>query len=302
MDLTISSQSSAIYSWILQIAVLFCLKRLIVGDVYETIYWSPQNPKFALSEDNLASGKTYYEIAVIPMSYFNVLCPNLIQIERQLKHIPSKERLFENLWLVDENGFKNCSANPSKGGNRLLHQCIPNKPLELQYYQLQFMRQSAIPGQVIEIEEGQTYYFIATSDGSRESLNKTSGGNCFDADKKVAMRMAVYVCYTDFTDPKCLSNNSEKNIDDANEHFNRTIVIAKSQQVGPDKLWHILAIALAVAFAVSFLVNCIFLVVVCLRNGQSRSSCNENSYPDEEPLKSVADSKKRPHFRQSAAL
>jgi len=59
-----------------------------------------------------------------------------------------------------------------------------------------FQRYSAVSSQVFI--PGKEYYFIATSDGTRGSVYKRSGGNCQDAN----MKLRITVCINN-KDPRC---------------------------------------------------------------------------------------------------
>jgi len=106
------------------------------------------------------------------------------------------EELYENLWIVDKQAYDTCAVNTSNYGNRILMKC--DTPLKLQYFSIIFQRFSAVGPDGLEFEPGKEYFFIATSNGQKTSLDQTSGGRCATHN----MRIKFYVC-NDKNDPKC---------------------------------------------------------------------------------------------------
>lgn len=127
------------------------------------------------------------------MSKVHIVCPNPTTVMKRVKDSVSKDELYQNLWIVSRDSYKRCNTDYNHG-DRNLFRCI--SPLTLKYYTLVFQRYSAVYDQVFI--PGKEYYFIATSDGSRGSLYRTSGGNCQHRN----MKLRIIVC-VDNKDPRC---------------------------------------------------------------------------------------------------
>ncbi|EDO36327.1 predicted protein [Nematostella vectensis] len=132
---------------------------------------------------------------VAAMSKVKIVCPNPTSIVDKVQDDTPKEFLYENLWIVTEESYDKCNTTLSPR-NKILLKC--DTPLSLKYYTVAFQQFSAT-AQGLEFALGQEYYFIATSDGTKSSLDKTSGGNCI----KSNMRMKFYICKSP-QDPRCL--------------------------------------------------------------------------------------------------
>lgn len=130
------------------------------------------------------------------MSKVKIVCPNPAMIPIAVEGSIPLEKMYENLWIVDEQAYETCVIETTKPQNRVLMKC--DSPLQLRYFTVVFQRYSAVGADGLEFEPGKEYYFIATSNGHGWSLEQTSGGRCATHN----MRMKVYVC-TDENDPKC---------------------------------------------------------------------------------------------------
>ncbi|KAK3728570.1 hypothetical protein QZH41_011652, partial [Actinostola sp. cb2023] len=125
-------------------------------------------------------------INVKSMSRINIICPNPAMNVDVVQDNTPKEWLYENLWIVSKNSYDNCNASSPKT-DRLLLRC--DTPLMLKYHTLIFLQYS-VTMQGLEFPVGKEYYFIATSDGTKASLNSRAGGNC----ARGSMKIKFYVC------------------------------------------------------------------------------------------------------------
>lgn len=92
---------------------------------------------------------------VLPMSKIHIVCPNPTTIMKKVKANKSRDKLYQNLWIVSRESYERCNTDYTPG-SRLLLQCI--YPLRLKYYTLVFQRYSALSSQVFI--PGKEYYFI----------------------------------------------------------------------------------------------------------------------------------------------
>jgi len=92
---------------------------------------------------------------VLPMSKMHFVCPNPTTIMKKVKANTSRDKLFQNLWIVSRESYERCNTDYTQG-SRLLLRCI--YPLTLKYYTLVFQRYSALSSQVFI--PGKEYYFI----------------------------------------------------------------------------------------------------------------------------------------------
>ena len=92
---------------------------------------------------------------VLPMSKIHIVCPNPTTIMKKVKANKSRDKLYQNLWIVSRDSYEHCNTDYTPGSRRLLR-CI--YPLRLKYYPLVFQRYSALSSQVFI--PGKEYYFI----------------------------------------------------------------------------------------------------------------------------------------------
>ncbi|XP_074613065.1 uncharacterized protein LOC141873039 isoform X2 [Acropora palmata] len=127
-----------------------------------------------------------YHLNVLPDAKVMVICPHTaISLVKTDLQTPA-DILFENFWQVDYASFQSCNVNTSNPRNRRFFKC--EDPQKLQYEQ--FIFQSFGIGNRPTFEKGKTHYFISTANGSKESLDWTSGGHCDEYN----MRLKIYVC------------------------------------------------------------------------------------------------------------
>ncbi|XP_068690172.1 ephrin-B1-like [Montipora foliosa] len=161
----------------------FAITQIAVGNsyLYPSIQWTHVNPLF----------KSNRTLCVYPHSTLYFLCPNTATAVVSLQ-INFLSPLYENLWLVNKESYERCEVN--KTVDRKLRVC--DKPFELKSYRIIFRRYSA--GDDPLFTPGEDYYFIATSDGTKLSVYKTSGGHC----ETHNMKLKFHICMNR-TDPLC---------------------------------------------------------------------------------------------------
>ena len=95
---------------------------------------------------------------VLSLSKILLVCPNPATVPiLQHDNVP-KESLYENIWMVDKEGYETCTVDTSRKHNRLLKVC--DKPLELTYLEIVLQLFSATLNG-LEFIPGREYYFIS---------------------------------------------------------------------------------------------------------------------------------------------
>ncbi|XP_020905484.1 ephrin-B1 [Exaiptasia diaphana] len=172
--------------------ILECTLRSL-SEIYVPLHWTHLNPLFKTSKSS--SSPSILRQNVLPKSRLNIICPNAALNPVKMHQSPAKDHLYENLWVVDKQSFDTCRVNTSLKANRLLLQC--DTPLIFKHYPLVFLEFSPAK-QFMEFQKGKDYYFISTSDGTKNSLKSTKGGHC----KTASMKFIIHVCLND-QDPLC---------------------------------------------------------------------------------------------------
>ncbi|XP_074613066.1 uncharacterized protein LOC141873039 isoform X3 [Acropora palmata] len=159
------------------VLIVAIFHELVYGLNYPSIQWNYQNTRFKQGT---------YHLNVLPDAKVMVICPHTaISLVKTDLQTPA-DILFENFWQVDYASFQSCNVNTSNPRNRRFFKC--EDPQKLQYEQ--FIFQSFGIGNRPTFEKGKTHYFISTANGSKESLDWTSGGHCDEYN----MRLKIYVC------------------------------------------------------------------------------------------------------------
>ncbi|XP_015753606.1 PREDICTED: ephrin-B2a-like isoform X2 [Acropora digitifera] len=129
-----------------------------------------------------------YHLNVLPDAKVMVICPHTVisLVKTDLQTAADPDNLVENFWQVDYDSFWSCNVDTSNPSNRLFFKC--EDPRSLHYEQ--FIFQSFGIGNRPTFQKGKTHYFVSTANGSKESLDKTSGGHC----EEFNMRLEIYVC------------------------------------------------------------------------------------------------------------
>ena len=100
------------------------------------------------------------------MSKVIFVCPNIATVVSIQQEGTAKERMYENLWLVDRESYEQCRVNIDNPNNRQLLRCTD--PLKLKYYTVVFQKYSAsVWGP--EYKPGKEYYFIGELDAATQS-------------------------------------------------------------------------------------------------------------------------------------
>lgn len=92
------------------------------------------------------------------MSKVKIVCPNPAMIPIAVEGSIPLEKMYENLWIVDEQAYETCVIETTKPQNRILMKC--DSPLQLRYFTVVFQRYSAVGADGLEFEPGKEYYFI----------------------------------------------------------------------------------------------------------------------------------------------
>lgn len=173
------------------LTVVYCLWLLCPGTVAKilpSILWNPDNPWFSHLNNNARK--------VLPFDKLSIRCPNLMDYPIERDNVYSKDKLYENLFMVDKKGFDSCNATL---GLKLLSCDNPDVPSR--HVTVVFQPQSANENDP-KFEKGEEYYFINTASGLITSLTNLEGGRC----KENQMKMKIYVC-KEGNDPKCPHGN-----------------------------------------------------------------------------------------------
>lgn len=167
---------------VLYLSLLF---TVTVGEILPSILWNPSNPLFDLLGNSARN--------VMPSDQLPILCPTPYQYPVKMNNFYSRDRLFENLFLVDKAGFDGCNATM---GQKILD-C--KDPVNIVQTTLVFQPASASGP---SFKQGKEYYFINTASGLEDSLHNFVGGRC-GAGK---MKLKIYVC-KGASDSKCKDGN-----------------------------------------------------------------------------------------------
>lgn len=171
------------------LTVVFCFCLLLSGSVAEilpSILWHPENQLFKNLGDTTRK--------VMAFDKLSIICPNLVEYPIIRNTSFSKDLLYQNVYMVDENGFNNCNAT---GGLSILN-C--DDPTKYSHASIVFQPSTADINDP-RFKQGKAYYFINTASGLLSSLTNTQGGYC-----KQGMKMKIYVC-NGSADPNCLEGN-----------------------------------------------------------------------------------------------
>lgn len=187
------------------ICFIYLPQRAFLLIYYPTIFWCPNNCRFNLNKPG--SKNAPFSFNVKPSSHLFFVCPNIAIWGDMSDRSPHHGRMYENLMLVDKDGYDTCTVNRKKNPklNREIMRCEDN-PMKFKYTEEIFSSHRAFPSKM-KYNYGKTYYFISTSDGTLGSLNNTSGGHC----KTHNMKLKIYICRANesckFEMPKCPYSN-----------------------------------------------------------------------------------------------
>ncbi|XP_032237315.2 uncharacterized protein LOC116618107 [Nematostella vectensis] len=177
------------------------------AEIYQSVQWTPNNPLF---EKGTCCDNRVPEIRVLQQSALPIICPNLNIVMKTLPGLPDKSTLYTNIWIIfDDQSFETCNVNKSiifktHWKNDILKRC--DTPLELKEYTLKFRTSSAII-ENIEFDKEKYYGIMATTDGTKDSINNTVGGSHCTGSDGVRLKFKFYLCGDN--DIKCKSDVGE---------------------------------------------------------------------------------------------
>ena len=91
---------------------------------------------------------------VMEFDKLSIICPTLVDYPIKRNTFYSKDLLYENVYMVDKQGYDNCDAT---GGQRILN-C--NDPAKYSHYTVVFQPRTANQNDP-EFEKGKEYYLIS---------------------------------------------------------------------------------------------------------------------------------------------
>ena len=91
---------------------------------------------------------------VYPQSILYFVCPNTATIVTRIRSNGNVSPQYENLWLVNKQGYERCEVDPSVDKKVM----VCNDPHSLVYHRVIFMKYSA--GSEPVFQPGKDYYFI----------------------------------------------------------------------------------------------------------------------------------------------
>ena len=120
----------------------------------------PVHPALAVYSNHSASfrcrfGNDNSMLYVLPMSRLYIVCPNPTTIMKKVKANMSRDKLYQNLWIVSRESYERCNTDFTLG-SRLLFRC--SYPLTLRYHLLVFQKYRAQSSP--HFIPGKEYYFI----------------------------------------------------------------------------------------------------------------------------------------------
>jgi len=172
-------------SWFLYWLTLLSSPTNVVNIILPSFSWDPRNECFS----NSAGG---VHMSVDQESQLYILCPSVAITERIQTVMTEQQQMYENMYLCTKEEFDKCALDPHRGDGRTRHVMKCDNPLDtqkLKYQSFSFQQfQSGEHGYAFEV--GKTYYFIATSNGTKEGLERRRGGRC----KHNNMKLAITIC------------------------------------------------------------------------------------------------------------
>lgn len=171
--------------WHVRITFLYQIYLATSSPILSSLYWSPLNPIF----------KTNATKNVLLGSRIYIVCPHTVLVPADVSKPLHVEDMFENVWIVDKEGYNSCTVNTTNPRHKHWLNC--NATSTLRHRNIIFDNWGSVDQGYI-FDPGQEYYVIATSNGSMSSLNNLAGGRCSTHN----MKMVFYVC-RDKQDPKC---------------------------------------------------------------------------------------------------
>jgi len=179
------------------------MRSLLMGLLSSTVAAETLEPLFWTETDTRFKTNPFHEITVKIGDKMDLICP---RFDDGLNH---NNKMFHRIFEVSKEAFQNCDSTK---GKRLID-C--NKPKQEKKYTVLFQDTNPSP-YGLEFLPGETYYYISTSDGEMEGMDKTRGGGCQRNNMKLAIAVeeAEEIIYEEESDE---SAYNEKLIKDVTE-------------------------------------------------------------------------------------
>lgn len=265
-----------------------CFSQLAWGGYYKSIQWTPQNPKFQFPKEQILDGRAYYRVPVLLNNRLAIVCPNPSTYLKFVETQVPRDQLYESIWYVDRGSFYTCQVGIPKnqGVNKRWMNC--DTPSALKYGWLSFTSLNAEND--FSFVAGTEHYFIATSNGSLNSLDSKAGGHCNNTVNGVSMKLVIYICYNE-TDPECKFNPDTPTQSVHNVTCSNPDLASGAFRLSPsNNVWHFLTIVFGIGFSSCLVVISLCIVFVCRRTISKRSrEEKDNLHPnrDENDAKEV---------------
>lgn len=98
--------------------------------------------------------KTNYELNVFPYTQLHIVCPNTWTVLKTWKHQVPQTDLYENIWGVDESGYKTCSTGKAASQPALI---LCDSPTQVKFDTFVFRFPANSP---TTFAPGKEYFFI----------------------------------------------------------------------------------------------------------------------------------------------
>lgn len=99
--------------------------------------------------------KTSHELKVFPYTQLHIVCPNTWTILKRWKGQVPETNLYENIWRVDESGYKTCSTGTATSQPALIMLCDSPTKVKFDTFVFQFPADSPTT-----FPPGKEYFFI----------------------------------------------------------------------------------------------------------------------------------------------
>ncbi|XP_020905495.1 uncharacterized protein LOC110243708 [Exaiptasia diaphana] len=198
--------------------------------------------------------------------------------------------------MVNEKDFYSCKVDTAVKENRLLHRC--SQPGKLSFYNINFANVH-----YSKHANFSSIYLLATSNGTKGSLNNTSEGHCKNEEEGISLRIKFSVCDASLPNNSCkesLTSSTNKSKGSLTCHNDTVSTCTSRTTVESIHHWEVLAICLGVVLGLSLVINIIAVLYVCVWRKRAQGPSKTKA---EEPMKSlIVEPHKSKHGRVSAAL
>lgn len=174
-----------------------CVGRMVLP----SFHWNQRNALFKKNQTPRRPCTEPAHLYVEPRAELYFICPHIV-----LDMAPSKDRLtrdtlYENIHLVSKTGYETCTVDLP---NSLLVKCDKSERINQLKYEILIF--NIVTWNDWQFLPNRTYYFIDTSNGTREGLDNKSGGKC----KTHNMKLKITVCLPGQKCGKCENMCCEK--------------------------------------------------------------------------------------------